>query len=629
MTHRVVNYTYGTGNPVLPDGSIDVRDGIDNLQSLDIFMNADEGAYNQRDGGIVKTRAGAVRDVGIRRIGDFTTGCTVTDRNQGVLYETDGTVYVWLGALPKVVPPLSSPATTGGISPAGDWLDIGDASVRPIIEDYKDLISSSAGYQEVGDNIIARLSTLKAKFGVAAWAQAANYNIFHIDVDDVKSTPYLVPPGQTIVFSANVTHTASSKCFDLTGSTGCYITGNGDVLGGTTRPSTQDASHFGFYVQDCLRYRIDGNITVKYFGAVGFYADGSSEVSGDVSFSSVSGVRCEENYVGWQLMNGFQQEYTTFSGCWGIRSTLANMILETGNIYWHGGGLSHGYGDGLRLQHPALGGNPHHGVFSGCEFNHNAGHNLLADKIAYGMDFADCAWFSGGSSVAGDIYINSSRGVNIDGGILGCDVRVIEDANLPHTGWNAIRNMHCFPPGFAPEPRVITGGSFSRNKLSIKNNFTNTGMWSFNDVGGAGVYANYRPAANIQMTSAAQTLKFTSKMIDDRASYDTATGFFTAPFRGVARVRVDLHLLTNSNVQTAGHHLLFFRDDGGTGTAFTQLGKQKPVAGASNTSASIAAVFEIPVSSGAKLLVQYQAPDFATQICNVEAANSSISFEMI
>lgn len=129
MTQRVVNYTYGTGNPVLPDGSVDVRDGIDNLQSLDIFMNADEDTYNQRDGDIVKTRAGAVRSVGVQRVGDFTTGCAVTERNQGVLYEPDGTVYVWLGALPKVVPAASSPATTGGIGPTG-WLDIGDASLR-------------------------------------------------------------------------------------------------------------------------------------------------------------------------------------------------------------------------------------------------------------------------------------------------------------------------------------------------------------------------------------------------------------------------------------------------------------------------------------------------------------------
>lgn len=583
-------------------------------------------ATNQVTGQTQKTLPAVLRDAGFDQAPfTFTTGGTLatTDRDKAVFDPVSKAWYTWVGALPKVVP--------AGTNPVGDsdWRPWTDPTVRGDFEGYKALLASSAGYQEVGDGIIARLSTLKAKFGIAAWAQAANYTIFHIDVDDTKSTTYVVPSGQTIILDAAVTHTASSKCFDFTGASGWRLTGNGELRGGTTRPLVQDPNHFGLFILDCFRYCIDGDITVKYFGAVGIYGDGSSEVSGEVSFSQINGLRCEENHVGWQLMNGFQQEYTTISNCWGIRSTLANMILETGNIYWHGGGLSHGFGDGLRLQQPALGGNPHHGVFSGCEFNHNAGHNLLADKIAYGMDFADCAWFSGGSSVAGDIYINSSRGVNIDGGILGCDVRVVEDTNLPHTGWNAIRNMHCFPPGFAPEPRVITGGGFSRNKLSIKNNFTNTGMWLFNDVGGAGVYANYRPAANIQMTSAAQTLKFTSKMIDDRTSYDTATGFFTAPFKGVARIRVDLHLLTNSNVQTAGHHLLFFRDDVGTGAAFTQLGKQKPVAGASNTSASVAAVFEIPISAGGKLLVQYQAPDFATQICNVEAANSSISFEMI
>lgn len=146
MTQRVVNYTYGTGNPVLPDGSIDVRDGIDNLQSFDVFMNADEDTYNQRDGDIVKTRAGAVRAVGIQRVGDFTTGCTVTERNQGVLYETDGTVYVWLGALPKSVPAGSSPATTGDLGPAG-WLDIGDASAYARITSE---LSSSSGTSLIG-----------------------------------------------------------------------------------------------------------------------------------------------------------------------------------------------------------------------------------------------------------------------------------------------------------------------------------------------------------------------------------------------------------------------------------------------------------------------------------------------
>ena len=165
MTHRVVNYTYGTGNPVLPDGSIDVRDGIDNLQSLDIFMNADEDTYNQRDGEIVKTRAGAVRDIGVQRIGDFTTGCTVTARNQGVLYETDGAVYVWIGALPKVVPASSSPGSTGGISPSGDWVDIGDASafVRILSLLSEPDGSSFVGFQQAGSGSVASTSQDKLR----------------------------------------------------------------------------------------------------------------------------------------------------------------------------------------------------------------------------------------------------------------------------------------------------------------------------------------------------------------------------------------------------------------------------------------------------------------------------------
>lgn len=164
MTQRVVNYKYGTGNPVLPDGSVDVRDGIDNLQSFDVFMNADEDTYNQRDGDIVKTRAGAVRDIGVQRIGDFTTGCTVTQRNQGVLYETDGTVYVWLGALPKVVPPASSPATTGGISQSG-WLDIGDASafVRILSLLSEPDGSSLIGFEQYGAGSVPRAAQDKMR----------------------------------------------------------------------------------------------------------------------------------------------------------------------------------------------------------------------------------------------------------------------------------------------------------------------------------------------------------------------------------------------------------------------------------------------------------------------------------
>lgn len=140
MTQRVVNYTYGTGNPVLPDGSIDVRDGIDNLQSLDIFMNAPEDTYNQRDGGIVSTIAGAnnrfnaqILNMGFTLIGTFAAGATLTNPRQTLLWDIadggDGQEYGWSGAFPKVVPAASTPTSTGGIS-VGAWISRFDPDLR-------------------------------------------------------------------------------------------------------------------------------------------------------------------------------------------------------------------------------------------------------------------------------------------------------------------------------------------------------------------------------------------------------------------------------------------------------------------------------------------------------------------
>lgn len=139
MTQRVVNYTYGTGNPVLPDGSIDVRDGIDNLQSMDVFMNAPEDTYNQRDGEIVRTVAGMnkefdaqILNMGFTRIGTFASGATITNPRQTLLWDIadggDGQEYGWSGAFPKVVPATSTPASTGGIS-VGAWVSRFDPEI--------------------------------------------------------------------------------------------------------------------------------------------------------------------------------------------------------------------------------------------------------------------------------------------------------------------------------------------------------------------------------------------------------------------------------------------------------------------------------------------------------------------
>jgi lysophospholipase L1-like esterase len=111
------------------DAEKDLRtvSAVSNSKDPDTGVEID--TWQTRTGGQTDTLAGRLKALGIERIGDFTVGCTVTKRNQGVL-EVGGSVYVWLGAIPiggKVVPPTSTPASTGGIGPTG-WLDVGDAS---------------------------------------------------------------------------------------------------------------------------------------------------------------------------------------------------------------------------------------------------------------------------------------------------------------------------------------------------------------------------------------------------------------------------------------------------------------------------------------------------------------------
>lgn len=61
--------------------------------------------------------------------GSFEVGGTINHRWETLLYESEGNYYQWMGALPKIVPPGSTPATTGGISPTA-WVNQTDLTLR-------------------------------------------------------------------------------------------------------------------------------------------------------------------------------------------------------------------------------------------------------------------------------------------------------------------------------------------------------------------------------------------------------------------------------------------------------------------------------------------------------------------
>lgn len=128
---------YNTGNPI---ESTDVRDMSDNAKNFDDFANSKSNEFTDRFGVERKTIHGMnsqfdshILNMGFTRVGTFAAGATLTNPRQTLLWDIadggDGHEYGWSGAFPKVVPPLGTPNTTGGVS-AGAWVDRSDVALR-------------------------------------------------------------------------------------------------------------------------------------------------------------------------------------------------------------------------------------------------------------------------------------------------------------------------------------------------------------------------------------------------------------------------------------------------------------------------------------------------------------------
>ena len=179
---------YNTGNPI---ESTDVRDMSDNAKNFDEFSNSGSDTFTDRFGVNRKTIDGAIRSVGIPIVGNFTTGCTVTDSNQGV-QEVGGSVYRWSGAMPKLVPPSSTPSGTGGISPSGDWVDVGDASLRG------DLANTSSSVSIAGVTAERVADAANGEFGPIKLQQGVGSNLLIRDVTVGNATRMHIEPNGRI-----------------------------------------------------------------------------------------------------------------------------------------------------------------------------------------------------------------------------------------------------------------------------------------------------------------------------------------------------------------------------------------------------------------------------------------------
>lgn len=148
----------------LPVPSESPRDLKFNAGKIDEFATSMGWTYTDRFGAEHYTVEGlrwlaqqAIAQFGYITMDSFEDGNTLTLPNQVLRLEENGEYYRWDGAFPKVVPPGSTPDTTGGIG-AGAWLSVGDATLRSQLNNVFTDVASLRSSKNINVNIPVLLS---------------------------------------------------------------------------------------------------------------------------------------------------------------------------------------------------------------------------------------------------------------------------------------------------------------------------------------------------------------------------------------------------------------------------------------------------------------------------------------
>lgn len=156
-----------------------------------------------------KTLDGFFSSVGFKPVdGSFEDSGTINHRWEVLLYESDGQYYQWMGALPKVVPAGSTPATTGGID-ATHWINQSDLTLRSDLasDSGSSIIGTSTGqtaedrFKELEKyRVSSLLSDPNDDAGLAIMnAYAAGQRVFFVDGFFQQATPMLFTGSVTII----------------------------------------------------------------------------------------------------------------------------------------------------------------------------------------------------------------------------------------------------------------------------------------------------------------------------------------------------------------------------------------------------------------------------------------------
>ena len=153
--------TFNTGNPI---GSTDARDLSDNAENFDKALGTLDATWTDRLGVTRDSFEGRLAKGSFYRVGDFTTGYTLTNMRQTLEYS--GHEYSWAGTFPKVVAAGATPAASGGISSTA-WVDRTDLTLRAdLAADSSDVLIAGKTAEDIKRNTAKVFNVYASNFGV-------------------------------------------------------------------------------------------------------------------------------------------------------------------------------------------------------------------------------------------------------------------------------------------------------------------------------------------------------------------------------------------------------------------------------------------------------------------------------
>lgn len=334
------------------------------------------------------------------------------------------------------------------------------------------------------------------------------------------------------------------------------IFGNLKIVGNATEEDLVDNvsnSEIGLRIRSCHTYHIDGLVVLSCKGK-GIFCDGivGAGSGGEGTFGErgrLSNIGVYRNIVGVELAEGNGAEYSTWGNLDGSKNR-EGLKIHAGNNSFIGGGMSGNKYAGVVL---GQGTNDGHGRIVGMHINHNGVYNIFTDGISNGFTFSAChAYGNAVNSESGQIFMQNSKGISFEGGVIDC---YITDSDLAGVGgYNKVSNVY-MPGGYGSvkvkdlsgnrAKRVLVSGCYGEGSFDSM-----TGV-SLNESSDVHVLANRGTNGGQVITLATPTgIIFDAVLKDNRLSYFNDTGIFTCPDQmdGIYTCSTIIYLLSTATI---------------------------------------------------------------------------------